>query len=456
MTAEAGIAPGSLAQPPTPADVELLYRLLLRREVESPAIMREALAAATTRDLIASILQSLEFGDLTLREGLLSLPWRDRRPDNAAKSSGEVLLFGAYGNGNLGDRDQAQALVRMLVAGGCDPGQIGAISWVDVAPYSCDGRVLGRTAILDYERIADAALLVIGGGGLLGIGHFPLYEERWIDNLVATGTSYVLWAIGAGREHLSDPHFTAAYRRLLAHAACVTARDAASLAAIRPYRGDVTMALDPILQNALTKAPTCTGRAEGRRVDVILKGPVDADEQLFVDAIEPLFHATSREALGVIFLEPELPEEQAVMARFPGHRVVTTGAALRAELNGARLGVSMRLHGAGAIVESGIPTVGVCAPKIGRFLALCGLRAQFFRRDYGPLLRALEQGLDDFRTARIGQATAARIVETRDRFSTIIAELVGAERSASRLTEVRLAPLPLVGGAGGGPATPAL
>ena len=394
-------------------DIEELFDLLLKRDVESETVMKRHLEIPTLRDVVAVLTKSTEFRERILRSHLMETNQVADVARSSRRPSNKILCFGAYGNGNLGDLEQADAIADILMKAGAKSSDLYACSWETGGDllYPFPGRKLPRSAVLDFSRICEMGLVVIGGGGILGTPHFPLHDERWVEALRATGVPYVLWAVGGGSDHLHDPQYATAYASLLCGAAMVSARDAESLQAFRTVRPDATFLDDPLLRKALLAPLVAPPR--GNRVEAILKFPVNDNERRFLSAFEALYARTSRERLGVVFLELKEPEERIAMKAFPGARAASSSQELASLLEGASVGCSMRLHGAGAIVQGGLPLVGLSHPKIRSFMTTIGLEDQFVAEPGDQLFnRIAADELSGFKAAK-RTGSLARSVEKR-------------------------------------------
>ncbi len=168
------------------ADVVELFKLVLGRQPESDSVVAHHVALGLDRGELTALLQGTSEARerARRRSGLDTLASRPRRGFAEARSRGpgepaRVMLWGAYGNGNLGDGAQAMALadlLRPLLPSGT---VIAASSWERRGPYDAPGGVgLDPDALLPIGQPGTGRvdLLVIGGGGLFGTPHFPLHE----------------------------------------------------------------------------------------------------------------------------------------------------------------------------------------------------------------------------------------------------------------------------------------
>jgi hypothetical protein len=293
-----------------------------------------------------------------------------------------LLLFGAYGNGNLGDAAQAGALARLLGAYCTGPVQCAATSWLDHEAY--DPRPAQRRApdlLLDGEKLADFDAVVIGGGGVLGPPHFPLHRPEWIRAMLDAGIPYGFAGMGAARgitrAHDLRPHLEA----LLRGAAFVAVRDSWSVAAVEGLCEGWFELPDPVLSAWLllgrpTPAPKAGAEPPPAPVDTLLivkaPAPGQAAEGPFLAAAADFARAAPSGSVRVMVLEPRR-DEPALAGLFPGGVVAARDfAALVAHCAAARRVVTMRYHGAIAGVLAGVPTLGGPAAKARTLLATLG------------------------------------------------------------------------------------
>ncbi len=295
-----------------------------------------------------------------------------------------VLLFGAYGNGNLGDAAQAEALAFLLRRLLPMRLSLAACSWERRAPFAFPGGTkLAADALLRRESLPHPGkgLVVIGGGGLLGAPHFPLHAEHWAAWLAASGVPWALLGVGGSAEALSEPAWAPAYRILLAGAAFVGVRDAATLAAARAINPRAAWFPDPVLAQALL-----AGEASPAESDALLARPVEAlliprHPNTAADAAANRALLEWRDRLAsagrrvvVVALERGLDAD----AVGKGDVVYVDDWAVLTGLCGqARLVASLRLHGVIAGLAAGCVVHGLVQPKIGDLMGSLGVGAWF-------------------------------------------------------------------------------
>ncbi len=375
-----------LDRPPLDAaGVGLGFQLMLRRPPENEDVVAHYLGLGLTLpDFLAVLMESDEFSERQRRlltRGDLALDGPATAPDAAGA---RVVLFGAYGNGNVGDMAQAAALaslLRSMAPLGVAP-SFAACSWERLAPYAAEGiEILRPDALMRPEHIrprggpgdgGGADLVVIGGGGLFGAPHFPLHERRWAEWFIGRNLPFALLGVGGSAEALTTQGWREAYDLLLRHAAFVGVRDQETLAAARLVRPDTSWFPDPVLAEAMRQPPWPQGE---RDLDAVLiprvpNGPAD---RAALDGLLGLARAAGA-AVVVAALEPAADRSalagQAV-------RFVTEWGELLALCRRARFVVSSRFHGVIAGLACGCAVHGLAQPKTGDLMARLGVEEWF-------------------------------------------------------------------------------
>ncbi len=371
----------------TSAEVAHYFRLILGRPPESEAVIGHYVAMGLSAPEFVQVLLDSEEVAERYRRRLALAGLRDFTPTARWTEPGSgcrVLLFGAYGNGNLGDAAQAEALAWLLRR--VLPGDVrfAACSWERRAPYAfADGAVLPANALLRADLLPhgpDAGLVVIGGGGLLGAPHFPLHAEAWAEWFAAQGVKWVLLGLGGSAEALAVPAWRAAYRRLIEGAALVGLRDAETLAFAQAVNESATWFPDPVLARALLQDDfsTLTKSGPSRSIDTVIiprhpNGPLDEAANraalAWGDAMVRLGHRVVVAAMEPVLDGPALAGEEVVF--------VNDWPALMRLCRQTRLVASMRLHGAIAGLAAGCIVHGLLQPKIGDLMDTLGIRAWF-------------------------------------------------------------------------------
>ncbi|UBM09146.1 polysaccharide pyruvyl transferase family protein [Cupriavidus metallidurans] len=256
-----------------------------------------------------------------------------------------VLIFGAYGNGNLGDTYQAMAVREHLVAAwDISPDAVWACSLLKSADYAFPAdRKLASEAILDPIVVNDFDVVVIGGGGLLAHPHDPLRDlSAWARQIHAP---ILLLAVGAGANAATD------HAELLARAWLVAGRDSASISALRKARPDTIHMLDPILSMPDVDAMSALDapvEVPSGPVDVlwILKYPANAADDAFLTWIASYIAERGHERHVVLAMEPALDKS---LSELFSHVPVVLARSLTEQMTRIRSAsrvVTMRYHGA--------------------------------------------------------------------------------------------------------------
>ena len=327
--------------------VRWLYRALLRRDVD-PMSLEEYLAQPGLAGLARGIMTSHEFISR----------WHSRSVAGFADSARkQVLLFGAYGNGNLGDRMQAGVLRRL----------IGALR-PDIDLWACS--VLAGTFDFPFDRILPASdlddpallnrfdMMIVGGGGLLAHPHDPLIHDAWQRSL---DLPVALLGIGA-----REPVFGRS-ETLVRRAFHVSGRDRTSIELLSRFRADVAFVPDPVLCDpALERSGAI--RAPVERVLWILQADL-------IDRYEGLLAAIDVERDAVCFLEPQL--DAVLLLRWPRAIAVYDAAQLVALVDAADAVASMRYHGTLAAILREAPVYAVGHDKSKELLERHGADAAF-------------------------------------------------------------------------------
>lgn len=283
----------------------------------------------------------------------------------------KVLLFGAYGNGNMGDAYQAIALQKHLMeTWGLRESQIFATSLACSSDFPFPpAQKLPPDAILDPWIVNRFDCLIIGGGGLIGHPHEPLFDAAWVGRV---HTPMLLLAVGAASP-TAEMH-----RALLERAWLVSGRDEPSLAALKRVREDAVLIRDPILSigdiaalgalDAVRPSRTASKSDIGGEVLWILKYPASRKDIGFLTKVANLIQSQDTGRHSVVSIEPE--RDQALEQFLPGQvRYLSSLSDLRLSLERAKVVVSMRYHGCIFAALAGKPSIGYSQPKIKNLYA---------------------------------------------------------------------------------------
>lgn len=399
----------------TAAGVAEGFALLLGRPPESDAVVSHYLSMGLDRQqFLQALLGSGEFAERQRQRLAIEALGRPAASWPAKHGEARVLLFGAYGNGNLGDAAQAPALAWVLRQ--MLPGRLSfaATSWQRQAAYALpDGAVLAADTMLRPDRLeaghdSAARLVAIGGGGLLGAPHFPLHDSSWARWFVGRGVPYALLGIGGAVAALREPAWAAAYRTLIEGARFVGGRDEETLAALQTLRPDAAWFPDPVLFWALAQPPPPPPAP--RPIDLLLiprypNSPADADCNRVLLARRAA--AGAGERVVVAALEPHLDRHTL---RGETVEYVADWQGLMALCRQARSVATLRLHGAVAGLAAGCVVHGLVQPKTGALMRSLGVGRWFSPEgwpdtDPGGFHAMLRPGLASFRQ-RAGAAMA--------------------------------------------------
>jgi hypothetical protein len=301
-----------------------------------------------------------------------------------------LLLFGAYGNGNLGDREMARVLAGWIEAnclGTCFAHSDLALVDYPFAP----GRVLnGESQPLNPRILSLFDGLVIGGGGLLDFPHMPLWQPAWPYSVPVP---YVLLGCGVGQP------LDGRLANLVRRAASASARDEDGVAELRRHHDTAMHCADPIL--ALYTPPTADATVQEGARCLILRGPLCPWHQQVL--------ASQRPGDQVVLFEAGI--DWQLFYLFPNAVVVRTLDEAAAHVARSTLVISERYHGAVLGLLAGRPTLGVWrgdqnSGKLVSLFASLGI-AQFCRQ-----LPVIPDTLDGFPLP----AVAARLAAMRARF----------------------------------------
>lgn len=348
--------------------IQLCYRAVLERNVESDGVAQRY--AARNLDLFTLVSELL--GSIEKRKAyekvLLEKQFLRRAGEQPAiAGQSRVLLFGAYGNGNVGDQCQADAVSGIVnhLTGDDGSVSISAASWEAVAlPNLRNAALRPHDEILDASALRAYDLLLIGGGGILSTPHFPLHSRAWVAGLQMLNLRYGFVGVGASAEELQAPDRAEAYGRLLKGAAFVSARDEESLHAVRLIRPDAAFMPDPHLVSKALQGRVTSARRKAPHVVLIPKTPVDRKEEAAVEALSLLQRDLTLKGVKTttLFLEPHVDARIADL--FTNIVQADTVQIAEACIEQASAIYSMRYHGAIFALSRRISCWGIGAKKI--------------------------------------------------------------------------------------------
>lgn len=187
-----------------------------------------------------------------------------------------LLLFGAYGNGNLGDREMA-GILKQFIESEFDA-SVHTYSLLDVADYHLDDpsyklRVTDLPFNIRVLALFDG--LIAGGGGLLALPHEPIWNPGLRRQIPVP---YGFLGVGA-----ANP-LPAHLKQFVAGANFATGRDLESVAALSQANKRAAYCPDPILSLGPISAEA---RSSGEARLFILRGPLNPTHYELVARIGP-------------------------------------------------------------------------------------------------------------------------------------------------------------------------
>jgi hypothetical protein len=327
--------------------IDQAYKNVLLRSADEAGICSYLGKALTMSELESILRRSPEYSQRFKGSGNL-LEWAKNK---------RILLFGAYGNGNLGDAIQARSILNSLNA--VAPGmEIWATSEIGRAYDFPAGRTLPVGSITSVEKLSKFDALIIGGGGVLSHPHDPLGNSDWAK---AVPIPMALLGVGA------NVNFAPQAEALIVKAAWVSGRDAESIQELSFYRRDVYFAPDPVLVDpALGRG----AGAESVAYDTcwILRGPIDKSLTFAASVVKPQDV--------VIGVEPR--EDAPLKALFPDMIMTESLDQVCSILRKSRRVVSMRFHGVILGLRMGRPCFAVRLPKGKSLFSMLGLEKYAF------------------------------------------------------------------------------
>jgi len=359
------------------AEVDLAYKAILGRDLSDVEVLEEHLSRNDNLlSLVTELISSDENVDNHRKLNLLEcfrarVAHTPKSIDNV-----NVMLFGAYGNGNIGDQCQAAALHRLVNGAPKTAGKIGitACSWENVnANFEGAQLPIARDEILNASALQSTDLLLIGGGGLLSTPHFPLHNELWVDGLRALGCKYALVGVGATSTELYAPDRASGYRKLLEGALFVTGRDLESITALRAYRPDTEFMADPFFTTSSEIQFAEKPSQKNSKIVLIPKSPVNANEEKGLAALvtlQAVLHAKRVETITLLF-EPHM--DWKIAGSFENVIQVGDWAEAIEILAAARTVFTMRYHGALFALASRVSALCISIPKIRDLYRTLGL-----------------------------------------------------------------------------------
>jgi hypothetical protein len=334
--------------------IRALYRVALRRDPDPNGLTR-FLARDDINKFFPEFLSSAEFRRLARSPAFASARALGS-PNNP-----RVLLFGAYGNGNLGDAIQASSLARAINL--LRPEIEVWASSVLPAPYPFAHQLtLQPDAILAPAIVNSFDLLLIGGGGLLAHPHDPLTDPKWQTMLQVP---VALFGVGAAEPVASKAE------NLIRKAIYVSGRDNHSIATLRKFVREPAFVPDPVLCDASylnQQEEHSSSRSSSDRNLWVLKY-IETDD--FWSLCDSLGQSNDT----VCFVEPHI--DFRLIERLPNALPVYFVEELIALIDKADLVLSMRYHGCILAMLRGKRVFGIREQKCFDLLARYGNKLSF-------------------------------------------------------------------------------
>lgn len=319
------------------------YRNYLWREPD-PAGKHAWLGKAVSRETLSAALM----GSAEHRTHVAPILERIR-----ADTSPKVLLFGAYGNGNLGDDIQADALAELVMAA-VPKARLYATSCFDGEYPFESGEKLRRGAIYSHVLLSEFDLLIIGGGGLLAHPHEPLADGLWANDLTVRTVFFGVGVHGS---------FVAEAALAIRKAALLGCRDASSLEWASAHTPEIALTLDPVLlsRTLAPHAPTEESVRQYHRCWIV-RDPID-------DIVESIRDCAGANDV-IVGLEPAI--DSVLRQTFPDICFVSSLNDAWKVICASEVVISMRYHGVILSMLAGVSTYALRIPKADRLLELLG------------------------------------------------------------------------------------
>jgi hypothetical protein len=336
------------------AYIRALYRVALQRDPDPNALTR-LLARDDINKFFPEILSSAEF------RRLAGSPAYAATQTLASPDRPRVLLFGAYGNGNLGDAIQASSLARAINILRPEI-EVWACSALPATYPFAHQLTLQPDAILTPAIVNSFDLLVIGGGGLLSHPHDPLTDPKWQTMLQVP---VALIGVGAAEPVASKAE------NLIRKAIYVSGRDNHSITTLRKFAREPAFIPDPVLCDA-----SYLNQQEGHS-----SSQGSSDRKLWVlkyvntEDFWALCHSISQRDDTVCFVEPHM--DFRLIEHLPNARPIYFVEELIPMIDQADLVLSMRYHGCILAMLRGKRVFGLREQKCFDLLARYGNKLSF-------------------------------------------------------------------------------
>ena len=386
--------------------IRLLYEVILQRDPD-PVSLEKLLRREDSQHFFREFVSSAEFRSKAQNA------WYIPGQRLAAASRPRILLFGAYGNGNLGDKIQAESLLRAIRHIRPDVEVWACSALRGMYPFPFD-RVLPAEAFNNPRIVNGFDMLMIGGGGLLSHPHDPLANAEW-QKAIRIPVAFI--GVGAAADVAARSDI------LLKKAVYVSVRDDHSMVAMRKIGQPAGFLPDPVLCDSfydVRARPRIPRKSQGDRKLWILRYFDQAQLRQWRDAVDP-------EQDEICFVEP--PLDFPLVSEFPFAKPVYGTDELIAMIDNADVVISMRYHGCILGMLRDRPTIGVREHKSMDLFRRYGNERYFVRN-------AAEISFD------LAQYRAPDALLIRDRahfvseIGNVLATLQGAQAASGRTDRV--------------------
>lgn len=311
--------------------IKSIYRDVLMRDPDPVGLETYSKASLSKEEIVKVLKSSTEYKD----------KFQDFEERFETGSLDKVIIFGAYGNGNLGDAIQAKFLGASLSErlSGYDVWSASVLP--DYYHYNQDFKA--PIWLMNHKKyINKFKALIIGGGGLLSHPHDPLLDREWVESIEIP---IYIFGVGATRNIVEKSRF------LIEKCEFVSARDSISYAALSELRNDVTIIRDPVLCQA---AMMENSYASPGKIAWVLKGPLN-EEHYFI-------RKQIRESDIVLCFEPKV--DRAIEGLFPELIYLPSAESFYSIVRDFSCVVTSRYHGAILALLAGKKTIAFGDQKL--------------------------------------------------------------------------------------------
>jgi len=331
----------------------------------------------------------------------------------------ETVIFGYYGNGNLGDETNLRELVAWLQT----QTKITAITAISHNPFGTSQNLkisaIGKFDWLAiWQKIRNAKLLIGGGGSL--------FQDRTSLRSLLYYSTILLWAklfkvqiclYGQGIGPIETKLGRIFGGWVLSQADLITVRDRLSiitLAELKALRPKVYLTAEPLLalpsvaEGMITQAWKGKIQLPGLKVGLIARELATFTRRDWYDLLALLARDPQIRLYLIMGVEQKAELDHALAGA--GVSVLNAGGSweqFQAVLGGLDLVVSARLHGLVAAVNQGIPCYGLAIdPKLEGFCLQLGV-------PYSTLIEAVNTATLAELTAKLQSLLAKPFEERR-------------------------------------------